>query len=345
MTPLQKKAERLATLIPRSRLHPRVVAWAEASSSRAMWSVALSGGADSLLLLLLMWAHWPDRRKRLRALHFNHRLRGAASRADARFCRQVCAELGVKLIEAEWREARKGASEAEARVARLKFFTRHSPVLWQGHQQDDIAETLLMRLARGSGSAGLAAPRPVQSMPGGRTHLRPLLTLKKREIVAVLSESGVRWREDASNAGDDFFRNRVRRSVLPTWSKASGRDAVAGAALARDYLEEDDAALEQWLAELQPVTARGVLDLEKLAGRPKALVRRALRQWIGAQRDVGELARQGFERLLEAVMRGEATKHSLGGHAFAVITKHELKLLRRRAFPRKAIRPFPRPAN
>ena len=346
LTRLRERAEQLAVLLPKTRLHPRVLEWAENSSRRARWCVAFSGGADSLSLLLLIWAHWPERRGRLRVLHFNHRLRGAASRGDALFCRKVCAELGVDFFGGEWREAKKGASEAEARAARLEFFSQHSRSLWQGHQQDDVAETMLMRIARGSGTAGLAAPRPVQSMPGGRTHLRPLLTLKKKEVLTALRKLGVSWREDASNAADDFFRNRVRRSVVPRWQLAAGRDVLAGAALARELLEEDDSALEEWLAELQPFNARGALDLAKLKGRPKALVRRALRLWLGRQRGVGELARQGFESLLEAVRLARPTRQSLGANVFAVIKGNELALARREAGTfRKAFRRFPRRAN
>src|SRR5476651_1759624 len=94
----RSRAERLGAALPRSRLHPAVTAWAEARPAREPWAVAFSGGADSLGLLLLLWAHWPRRRRRLRVLHFNHRLRGAASAADARFCRQVCRGLGVAFL-------------------------------------------------------------------------------------------------------------------------------------------------------------------------------------------------------------------------------------------------------
>src|SRR5436190_14011874 len=87
-------ASKLAEVLPLSRLHPAVLAWTERSSSRPTWAVSFSGGADSLTLLLLIWAHWPRRRRHLQALHFDHRLRGAESRADAKFCRQVCRKLG-----------------------------------------------------------------------------------------------------------------------------------------------------------------------------------------------------------------------------------------------------------
>jgi tRNA(Ile)-lysidine synthase len=148
-------AARLAELMPRASLHPSVIAWAEGDSAaaRGAWAVGFSGGADSLALLLLLWAHWPLQRARLLGLHFDHRLRGRASTADARFCARVCAALGVRFVSATWAEARPQASEAAARTARFAFFNRELGrrrirALWLGQQQDDIAETLLMRRDR-----------------------------------------------------------------------------------------------------------------------------------------------------------------------------------------------------
>jgi tRNA(Ile)-lysidine synthase len=337
----REAAEQLAAAISRERLHPAVLAWAEKSPVRAAWSVAFSGGADSLALLLLLWAHWPERRPRLQACHFNHRLRGRESQADAVFCRRVCAALGVKFISDSWRTGRTDASEAEARGARHTFLSRHSRALWLGHQQDDIAETMLMRLARGSGAGGLAAPRPVQAMPAGRVHLRPLLALKKSEIVAALKRCGVSWREDSSNQGENFFRNRVRRRVLPAWVKASQRDALGGAARSRELLEEDEAAFDAWLAELEISEKGGALKLDVLALKPRALVRRALHRWLLAQTRAGELSRQGFDALLDAVERGKPTRQSLGSAGFAVIRVGRLSFV----FHGKRRSKFQRPAN
>lgn len=316
---MREAAARLAALIPRGRVDPRVVAWAEQAPPRARWSVAFSGGADSLALLLLLWAHWPARRASLRALHFDHDLRGAASRADARFCRRVAAALGVPLVVERWQEARRGVGEAEARAARLAFLARHGRILWFGHQQDDVAETMLMRLARGSGSAGLGAPRPVQAMPGGRVHLRPLLGLGKAEIVAALRSAGISWREDASNVRPDYFRNRVRARVVPAWARAAGRDAVAGAARSRALLEEDDAALEAWLRQVSPSQrSRGPLDLRPFRALPRALLRRALHRWLLAEPRAGELSRQAFDALLSLAESGRSSRQSLGNLGFAV---------------------------
>ena len=338
---VREAAEKFAALLPRERLHPAVLAAAEKYATRARWSVAFSGGADSLALLLLLWAGWPARRTRLQALHFNHRLRGRESQADAAFCRKICHALGVKFVSERWKTAPKEASEAEARIARHDFFARNARVLWLGHQQDDVAETMLMRLARGSGAGGLAAPRPVQFMPKRRVHLRPLLNLKKAELLTALKKVGVTWQEDSSNEGESFFRNRVRRRVLPTWILASQRDALAGAARSRELLEEDDAALAAWLAELDLFERSGAMRLAPLAQKPRALVRRALHQWLLNETRAGELSRQGFETLLDHVQRAKPTRQSLGSAGFAVIRGGELSFV----FHGKRRSKFQRPIN
>jgi tRNA(Ile)-lysidine synthase len=324
----QQRARRLGELIPLSRLHPAVLAWANAADA-SPWGVACSGGPDSVCLLLLLWEHFPQRRKDLVALHFNHRLRAAASDADERFCRAAATGLGVAFASARWRSPRKGGGEEAARSARFAFFDaagarRGIAGIFFGHQQDDIAETLFMRVARGSGTAGLAAPRPVHALSARGLHLRPLLTLKKRELETALRTARIPFRVDRTNGQGLFFRNRVRRDVLPAWIEASGRDALAGAALARERLEEDDAALEEWLAGLAVFTPGGALRLTALVGAPKALFRRALHHWLLRQPADCALSRQGFEALLGAILAGRPTRHSLGSHGFAVIKRGRL---------------------
>ncbi len=321
-------AAAIAAGIPRSRLNAAVVEWADQRPQNERWAVALSGGADSVALLLLLHAHWPKRRSRLVALHFDHRLRGAESAADARFCGRLCAGLGVPLVAGRWEAGRRKKSEAGAREARFNFFEREMAVrrirvLWLGHQQDDIAETLLMRLARGSGGGGLAAPRPIHALlpRKGREkfHVRPLLTLRKREIARALRDIGAAWREDSSNLKGSHFRNRLRLDVIPRWVRAAQRDALAGAALSRELLEEDDHALEAWVDSLELLGEDGTLSVSRLAGRPRAVVRRSLHRWLLLQRPVPDLSRQAFDTLMRSVERGTRVRHSLGQHGFAVI--------------------------
>jgi tRNA(Ile)-lysidine synthase len=116
-----------------------------------------------------------------------------------------------------------------------------------------------------------------------------------------------------------FYRNRVRRDVVHVWEAAAQRDALAGAARARELLEEDDTAIEVWLESLRVMKANGAMVVTKLAGRPRGLVRRALHRWLLAQPKAGALSRQGFESLLVAMERGATTRHSLGSEGFAVI--------------------------
>ncbi len=320
----ERRAGHLAELLPVGRLHSEALRRGLRATRRATGMVAFSGGADSLALLLLLWAHWPASRHGLHALHYNHRLRGAAADRDEAYCRMVCRALGIGISVGRRRVKKKFTNEAEARAARFDFIAskmqaHKAKVLWLGHQQNDIAESMFMRLARGSGTSGLAAPRPVQSMSNGRLHLRPLLGLKHEDLTNALTKAGLAWREDASNHAADHFRNRVRQSVLPSWSEAAGRDALAGAALARSMLEEDDLALEQWLEQLAPMGRGGVLNLGKLQGVPRALVRRALHRWLLRHPDTGGLSRAGFETLLAMVMAGKPTRFSLGVKGFAVI--------------------------
>jgi tRNA(Ile)-lysidine synthase len=334
----------MAERIPAGRLHPAVVEWAGKRPRSERWAVAFSGGADSLAVLLLLWAHWPARRRRLTVLHFDHRLRGAESTADARFCRRVCASLGVTLVPGRWISGRAKRSEGAARAGRFAFIEREMSqrrlrVLWLGHQQDDVAETMMMRLARGSGTAGLAAPRAIHAFAEGkasrgRVHVRPLLSLKKAEIVRTLRACGADWREDSSNAEGIHFRNRLRRDVIPRWVRAAERDALSGAALSRELLEEDDRALEAWVDELRPLNADGSLSAARLAGKPRAVIRRALHRWLLLQRRAGELSRKGFDALLQAVERGAPARHSLGSEGFATLRTGRLRFEKVRRSPR-----------
>jgi tRNA(Ile)-lysidine synthase len=341
----RSRAQRLGLRLPRSRLHPAVLAWAAGEKGgrppRGAWAVAFSGGSDSLALLLLLWAHWPEQRGRLWALHFDHRLRGAAARADAAFCRRVSAALGVHFELGVWLNGPRAPSEADARDARMQFFAgvcrrRRIGALWFGHQQDDIAETMLMRLARGSGSGGLAAPRPVARHDGGPLRLRPLLTLRKREIAASLRACLIPWREDATNPGETFFRNRVRQRVIGRWEAAAGRDAVAGAAWARELIQEDDEALEAWTEARKAMTAGGKLRLGQLVGCPRAVWRRALHKWLMVNcKQIGTLSRPGFGILLAAIERGRPFRQSVGPRTFAVVGGGHLRIERARTAKRR----------
>lgn len=328
-------ARRVARRIPRHRLHPLVLKHLEKLGRREPLAFALSGGADSVAALLCLYAHFPTFRNRLHVLHLNHGLRGEASNADEAFCRKLARGLGARFWSEKLEHA-PGArpSEAQLREARLAFYQQmmraagcHQLVM--GHQMNDITETFFMRLARGSGTAGLAAPRPVQKFSDDFVHLRPMLSVPRELILETLEDGEVPWREDESNGEDVYFRNRIRNKVLPDFIEASPSDALEGAAWARQQLEEDDTALQSWLDAHYPSgISAGRLDLSPLSDKPIALWRRALHRWLQANELSEVFGRSGFERMLEQVSSRSFARFSAGDDKFIMLRDSVLDIAR-----------------
>ncbi|MEI7766001.1 MAG: tRNA lysidine(34) synthetase TilS [Phycisphaerae bacterium] len=187
---------------------------------KARLLVACSGGADSMALLHLLCAvnqsqHW---QWRLVVGHVEHGQRGRHSVTDAKFVQRVARELGLKYVEKRLRLPT-GSSENILRAARrqalgqLARSSRCARVV-MAHHGDDQAETVLMRLMRGTGLRGLGAMRPVTRM-GKVTLVRPLLGQTRAELRAWLTAQGHTWREDASNLSPRYLRNRVRADLVP----------------------------------------------------------------------------------------------------------------------------------
>ena len=135
--------------------------------------IACSGGADSVFLTLFFSTD--ELRDRLTVLHFNHRLRGDESDQDERFVEELCTNLGLAFLSASWERSDEDGSVSEelARDARMGFFSKSigehivDSVILTGHHADDVVETLLMRISRGSGLQGICAPREVSQGVAG----------------------------------------------------------------------------------------------------------------------------------------------------------------------------------
>ncbi len=179
--------------------------------------VALSGGIDSVTLLHLLRFHAAHLQLRLSAAHFDHRMRNG-SEADAAWVRGLCAAWGVPLHEAAAQQPLH--SEAEARAARYAFLEHAAAeagasLIVTAHQADDQAETVLFRLVRGSGLAGLAG------IPARRGMIvRPLLPFRRADIVAWARAARLSHREDATNRDARYARNIIRHAVLPALERA-----------------------------------------------------------------------------------------------------------------------------
>ncbi|HEX6464160.1 MAG TPA: tRNA lysidine(34) synthetase TilS, partial [Vicinamibacterales bacterium] len=177
--------------------------------------VALSGGADSVALLLIMRELERDGDLALAgAVHLNHLLRGADADEDERFCAGLASRLGIRFLSdqadvAVLARAQRRSIEDAARTARYAFFERAADAcgadaIAVAHTRDDQAETFLLRLLRGAGTRGLAAIHP----RAGRV-IRPLLDVERAALRSYLADIGQPFREDASNADVSIPRNRV----------------------------------------------------------------------------------------------------------------------------------------
>jgi tRNA(Ile)-lysidine synthase len=205
--------------------------------------VAVSGGLDSVVLLHLLNRASGSLNLALTAAHLDHALRPDSS-ADAEWVAALCHEWGVPLISNRL-DAPPG-DEAEAREARHAFLGRaagdaSADFVVTGHHADDQAETVLFRALRGTGLRGLGGIR----VRGRRGVVHPLLPFWRSEIESYAKAEGLAWRTDATNAGMDRARNRIRHSILPEIERhiapGARRSLVALAELAR----EAEAALDE----------------------------------------------------------------------------------------------------
>src|SRR5205814_10040417 len=175
--------------------------------------VAVSGGADSTALLLLLADLAPQLGLDLHVAHFDHRLRPRASAKDAQFVADLAQRHGATIRIG--RAAAAPASEDAARELRYAFLRRAAHELGAsriatGHTRDDQAETVLLHATRGSGLTGLSGMRPHRD-----GIVRPLLTIGRADTTAICAEAGIVPRDDRSNTDRKYARNRIRHKVLP----------------------------------------------------------------------------------------------------------------------------------
>ncbi len=322
------KAEALGAFYPKSELHAKAVDYLEQSTCHI--GVACSGGADSVAALLVVYHHFPQLRDRLTVLHFNHQLRGVSSEEDASFVDALAKDLELQFQLATWtdRDLTKNVSEADAREARQAFFdsfvTAHGrAIIVTGHQQEDILETMLLRIARSSDLAGLVAPRPVSEFTSGKVMVRPLLDLPKKALLESLAECQIAWREDRSNLESQFDRNRLRNEIIPAWQEATQFDLSEAASNVREYLEDADDLVEHFLHEASfPDSASNPA---QLPGNPppRSLVRRWLHNWLSHLSLGGMFQRSMIEDMTRTVIEGESKQWSAGS-GFIRLNKGEI---------------------
>jgi len=266
--------------------------------------VGVSGGRDSVALLHRLTELGY---RRLVVCHLDHQLRGRASTADAQFVKRLAAGLHAEFeLErtdvAEFARRTKHSIESAGRMARYQFFARvarrrRCRTIFLGHHANDLVETFLINLFRGSGPTGFGGIRPVakQTVSGLELEvIRPLLGVWRADIDAYVKAHRLKFRDDETNETFDALRNRMRRRIIPYIERHFGRKVRASiwraAAIAADEAD--------WLTGLldSKKTTAPELEVKELREQPRALQRRTIHRWLQA-RDVPDLNFETIERV------------------------------------------------
>ncbi len=260
--------------------------------------VGVSGGGDSLGLLILLKEQWLRATCRLVVAHVNYGLRGRDALRDEEKVRGLCLKenltfryMRVKKLKEKAKKEKKSIQDL-AREIRYSFFQNlaQKEAAWGvavAHHQEDQAETILDHLLRGTGTRGLSGLRPIQilNFSGSKRPLkvwRPLLAFSKKQIRDYLTERRIEWREDKSNLNTDYRRNQIRHQIIPFLSRWNSNliqtlARVGEISLAEDQVLED--FLDSVEHQIKSHWIRGVYscqvgDFQKM---PLALQRRWVR--------------------------------------------------------------------
>ena len=306
--------------------------------------VAVSGGPDSIALLALL-AEWAGRdRPRLLAVTVDHGLRSEAAQ-EALMVGEFCARLGVGQHMRRWLGQKPQASlQEKARAARYALLTEEArafgaTAIVTAHTADDQAETMLMRMAAGSGLTGLAG-MAVRSSANGIVLARPLLGVAKARLVATCEARGLSFVRDPSNDDPRFARIRWRR-LLPALAQ-EGLTAGRLGQLAYRLARADDALDRLAVRALAALPAGGEagkrwFDFARLCQEPEEIIIRSLALALATAQDSGEktdvplrLARleDCAQALITAAREGRALRRTLGGFSLSLASNGVLTLMR-----------------
>lgn len=263
--------------------------------------VAVSGGADSVAMLRVLLELRGELGVVLSVLHFNHKIRGADAEEDERFVQELAGRQGLEFhgssadVPAYAAEHKLGL-EAAGREARYQFFEsfferQALDAVATGHTMDDQAETVLMRVLRGAGTRGLAGIYPKRTVigcGGGAVGciVRPLLGVRRAEVLGYLRGIHQHWREDATNVDLQYTRNRIRHGLIPLIETRFQPNAVAALAQLAEVAREEENYWEAELRQIMPEVVqvpgsdacRLTVNVARLAALHPGLQRRILRE-------------------------------------------------------------------
>lgn len=250
--------------------------------------LALSGGADSRALLHLLAGAAAEQGFSLTLAHVNHSIRGEEALRDRDFCQRLADEYRLEIVFLDADVPRLAAEhhrglEEEARAVRYAFFERLMkergiPLLVTAHHADDLLETLLFRISRGTGTRGLSPIAPCRRFANGFL-TRPLLEVTRREILDYCEQNRLAYVQDSTNFDTAYARNRIRHEVVPVLESLYGQPQKRAVTLARE-LREDGEYLERLAMErLEQCRTLDGLSVDALLQTPMPIRRRVLRMW------------------------------------------------------------------
>jgi tRNA(Ile)-lysidine synthase len=276
--------------------------------------VAVSGGPDSIALLYLLYDLREELKYTLHMAHLDHKLRGEESKADAEYvlhhARKLQIPITLEIIDVHKHTRSKESTESGARRIRYDFYERvmtsvKADKVALGHNADDQAETVLMRLLRGSGMKGLSGIPPVRDR-----YIRPLIQISRGDIEKYLREIKVTPRQDSSNFSMDYKRNRIRHELIPLLEREYSPNIKRILQQTGEILRaEDDLLTAMAREELKKITLcdadKIIIQMSSLADYHIALQRRIIR--IALEKLMGDLMRFDYDHIkdiLELALHG-----------------------------------------
>lgn len=253
--------------------------------------VAVSGGMDSMALLQYVYNQRQQLEIEVFVVHVDHMLRGEESHKNRLFVEAYCKERGITIFSRAISiptiiEHESGNLQSVCRRERYLYFEeimkKHGiNKLVTAHHADDQLESLLISITKGATVNGMQGIKPIRKLPAGGVIIRPFLAVTKDEIRLYLMEQGISYREDASNAKDDYLRNRIRHHIIPLLKQEN--EAVSGHVVHfTKQLQEDDMYLMTQAESLfSTIVSKNnenkyALKIDELQKSPLALQRRII---------------------------------------------------------------------
>ena len=275
--------------------------------------LAFSGGADSVALLDMLQKEHSD--TPILLAHVNHGIRGEEALRDRGFCEKVAKERGLEIaildVNVPKLAKEKGQSiEEAAREVRYAFFAdlmkeREVPLLLTAHHADDHLETVLFRISRGTGLAGLCGIAPIRPFEKGYL-VRPLLGFTKQEILQYCKERELNFVTDSTNADTAYARNRIRAEVLPVLESLYTDVSHRAVRMSADLRQDEDCLQELAKSLVEQNTKGRGISLKALRQAHPAICRRALQIWFEKEREA-TLESVHLQALLSLIESGDTT--------------------------------------